>query len=166
MNFTFGQFIAIVGGSSAVTVGLISWASRLIGERIASKWRRDEQTEVELLRNALAGDKLLLESSIRGFQTSQDAHQPKRLSAIEALWSEVLRLREEFTQPVFFCSIFLPEEYDSLLRDRGDLIAPIAEFSVDSIAQKTQGSALLERERPYLGETLWLQFFIYRAFLA
>ena len=154
-----------MGGSSLLVVGLLSWIGRLMGERVASKWRRDEQTMIELLRNALAGDKLLFESAIRGFQVGQDAHQPKRLSAIEALWSEVLRLREEFSQPVFFCSIFVPAEYDSLLRERGDLIALIAEFNIQSIAENMRQGGLLERERPYLGETLWLQFFIYRAFL-
>ncbi|HEX4030082.1 MAG TPA: hypothetical protein VHX20_06935 [Terracidiphilus sp.] len=165
MSFTLGQLVALWGGSSVVVVGVSSWLSQLISERIVSKWRRDEQTTIEILRSALARDKLLLESATKGFQTGQDAGQPKRLAAIEKLWIEVLRLREEFSQAVFFCSLILPDEYDSILRDRKDLVAQIAEFNVQSIAEKLQRNIELESERPFFGETLWLQFFIYRAFL-
>jgi len=166
MNLTLSQMLALCGGSSVVAIGVSGWLSRLVSERIVSKWRRDEQSTIEIVRNALTVARVPLESAVKGFQASHDAHQPKRLGAVERLWIEVLRLRDEFSQPIFFCSIFMPGEYESLLKSRKDLLTPIATIDSEVIVAVVKKSKSLECDRPYLGETLWLQFFIYRAFLA
>jgi hypothetical protein len=165
MNISLSQLIAIAGTLFAATLGANSLISRMVLEKVLSKWRRDEQSMIEVVKSALTSDRVLLESSIKGFQTGIDTSQPKRLEAIEQLWGEVLRLRGAFSQPLFFCSVFLPEEYESMMRDRRDLIALISVFDEKAIGEQAALSSDLERTRPYLGETLWLQFFIYRAFL-
>lgn len=165
MDLSAGQIVACMGGASVVAAGVSSFFSKMVIERVLSKWRRDEQTLVEVVKADLASERVLLESSTRGFQSGIDANQPKRLASIERLWAEVLRLRGVFSFPVFFCTIFVPDEYADLLRNRPELFESLRELDSQTITTNMKESNKLENERPYLGETLWLQFFLYRAFL-
>jgi hypothetical protein len=88
----------------------------------------------------------------------------KRVSAAERLWSAVLKLKEDLSMPVLFFTILLPSEYDSALMDgkMHDVVSSITDARVSAALIRTSD---IERDRPYLGETLWSQFFSYRAFL-
>lgn len=165
MNITFGQLVALFGGWSIILVAIASWLGRMSSERLLSRWRRDEQALAENLRNVLANDRLMLETANRTFAAGQDVSQAKRLTAIEHLWSGVLRLRQKLSAPVFFFSILLPSEYDSAIRLGKPFAAALKGVTQEALSEAVLETEALESDRPYLGETLWLQFFVYRAFL-
>jgi hypothetical protein len=87
------------------------------------------------------------------------------MSAIEKLWIGVLSLRADFARVLFFYQILLPTEYDSEYKSGRTLAASIEDVNDDTTIAAIQRVDPVEQERPYLGETLWLKFFIYRAFL-
>ena len=167
MPLTFGRLIALLGGWSVLMIAISGWVSHMIGEGLLSKWRRKEQAELESLRSVLANDRLSLESAAKSFQTGQDLNQQKRLAAVERMWAATLELRKNFSAPVFFLSILLPTEYDVAVRGgKGKgIAAAVADLTLESIGKSMESADLIEQDRPYLGETLWLQFFTYRAFL-
>jgi hypothetical protein len=165
MNFTIRQLGAIVGGWSIILIALSSWISRILTERFLSKWRRDEQASIEAIRGALASDRLLLESAIKSLQAGHDVNHQKRLTGIDHLWNSVLNLRSKFSGVVFFYGILLPEEYDPVFKKDPAIAASLANIDDAFITDAIRSSEEIESERPYLGETLWLRFFIYRAFL-
>lgn len=78
----------------------------------------------------------------------------------------MLELRQRLSKPVYFFSILLSGEYDSI-RDKkdGTLAAAITSVDDDLMMAALKPSSNAELDRPHLGETLWLRFFIYRAFL-
>ena len=102
--------------------------------------------------------------AIRSFQAGQDANHEKRLAAVEELWTDVLHLRDKFSEVVLFYDILLPGEYDAVYKKGGALGAAISTVDEKFINDAMRPVEMLERQRPYLGETLWLRFFIYRAF--
>jgi hypothetical protein len=94
-----------------------------------------------------------------------DLFQQKRLAAVEQLWSSVLALRESLRGPVFFFGTLLPTEYDDVARDKGSAIgASISSLSDETILAGIKPASDVETLRPCVGETLWLQFYVYRAF--
>ncbi|MFP5207555.1 MAG: hypothetical protein ACLGSH_19535 [Acidobacteriota bacterium] len=137
----------------------------MILERLASSWRRDEQSAVETVKHALSSERLLLESAIRGAQMGRDSIQDRRMAAIEKLWIGVLSLRADFSRVLLFYQILLPSEYDAEYKADRALAASIKDLSDQTNIAAIQRVDSVEQERPYLGETLWLKFFIYRAFL-
>lgn len=137
----------------------------MFSERLFSRWRRAEQSELEKLRNVFGTDRLLLESAARSFQVSQDSYQQKRLIAVERIWAAVIRLRQDFSRPVFFFSILIPSEYAKQLDNREMLGASMETVTPESISDVMKWTQELESDRPFLGETLWIQFFAYRAFM-
>lgn len=165
MTLTMGKLIALFGGWSIIVAGLCSWFVKILNEKLFSKWRTEEGAKLEKLRAEVGKDRLLLESASKSFQSGNELLQQKRLASVELLWAEVLRLRERFSAPVFFFSILVPSEYDKALTDGGPLEASVRDIDDPFITGAIKDAADLEKDRPYLGETLWLQFFIYRAFL-
>lgn len=159
------NLIGLLGGWAVIVVAAAAWLNRLIIERILSKWRRDEQSLAESVRAELARHKLLLEAGIRGFGAGQDVIRERRVMAVEHLWAAVLTLRQRLGGPVFFFGILLPSEYDAALRKQDAITASVQDVDEHTILEATEETTALEAERPHLGETLWLRFFIYRAFL-
>jgi hypothetical protein len=117
------------------------------------------------IKHALSSDRVLLESALRGAQQGLDASHNLRLTAIGGLWEGVLSLRNDYSGVVFFYNILLPSEYDSAYRKGESLAASIRDLDDEKNMAAIKRVDSIERERPYLGETLWLRFFIYRAFL-
>jgi exonuclease VII small subunit len=154
-----------MGGWTAISVGISSWLGKVSSERLISRWRANEQAQLESIRGELANDRLLLESATKSFQSGQNLYQEKRLTAVELLWQEVLTLREKFSAPVFFFTILVPSEYDNALNSNDYFNAYLKDVDDEFIVKAVRGTEGIEKSRPYLGETLWLQFFIYRAFL-
>lgn len=146
-------------------VGASAWLSRLIHERLASRWRREEHEALEQVRSSLESSRMLLEAAIQSYSGGQSVFQARRVEAIEHLWSSVVEMREAFAGVFTFYSVLLPEEYARAYRDNRGAAALIQDVTDETIAAVLQASKSVERYRPHLGETLWSQFFIYRAFL-
>lgn len=159
------SLIGLFGGGAVIVGAVTLWLSRLMTERVLSKWRREEQSFVEIMRAEQARHNLLLEAGIKGFGAGQDVICERRVIAVEHLWANVLLLRERFQGPVFFFGILLPSEYDAALRKQDAFSASVQDVDERTTLAAIKETAALEGERPHLGETLWLRFFIYRAFL-
>jgi hypothetical protein len=163
---TFKDLIAILGGWTVISVAAIAWATKLVNERIFSKWRKNEQSALEALRHTLSSERVLLESAIRGSQQGQDLSHEKRLAAIERMWSAVIKLRTTADGMRYFFGILLPSEYDLIFSGKQDsLAASIANINDEFVTDAMKAIDDVELDRPYLGEILWLRFFIYRAFV-
>ncbi len=163
---TFKQLIALLGGWTVITAASVAWATKLVNERIFSKWRKDEQSTLEGLRHSLSSERLLLESAIRGSQQGQDLSHEKRLLAIEHMWSAVMKLRAASDGIRYFLGILLPSEYDLIFTGKQDTFAAaIANINDDFVTGAVKAADDVELDRTYLGEILWLRFFIYRAFV-
>ena len=163
---TFKQLVAILGGWTVITAAAVAWATKLVNERILSKWRKDEQAALEGLRHSLSSERVLLESAIRGSQQGQDLSHEKRLLAIEHMWSAILKLRAVSDGMRYFFGILLPSEYDLVFAGKQDTFAAaIANINDDFVTGAMKTVDDVELDRPYLGEILWLRFFIYRAFV-
>jgi hypothetical protein len=165
MALSVHSLVAIVGGWSIILLGVSSWLSHLLSDRLISKWKSEEDARLETLRSALTNDRLLLESAIKSFESGQTLYQEKRLEAVEVLWNATLKLRERFSAAVFFFTILAPDEYDDALKTDQALNASIEPINDAMITGAMKDDENLERVRPYLGETLWSQYFIYRAFM-
>jgi hypothetical protein len=135
-----------------------------------SKWSDPEEFERQAAKvvEALRGGRR------SGSQLPKGAGEPakapdliaqKRLSAVETLWSVVLDLRERLWAPVFFYTILMPSEYDSVFEKDSKMHKVVASITDELIADSMRRTSRVENDRPFLGEVLWGQFFIYRAFL-
>lgn len=165
-ELTFKQLIAILGGGTVISAAAIAWLTKLVSERILANWRKAEQSALEAVRHSLSSERILLESAIRGSQQGQDLSHEKRLAAIERMWSAVLKLRATADGMRYFFGILLPTEYDLIFSGKqGSFAAAVANINDEFVTNEMKAVDATELDRPYLGEILWLRFFIYRAFV-
>jgi hypothetical protein len=161
---TFTEIITIVGGWSVIVGGLSAWAGKLLSERATLNWKQAHQKEIEDLKDQIARERLVIDTAIGSFSFGQQKAQEKRLQAIESLWHSVLEVRRACQPAIIFYSILLPSEYNDLFTNP-KLQKSFSQLNYESTLGTISASDDLEKQRPYLGETLWYLFYLYKAIL-
>jgi hypothetical protein len=144
-------------------LGLAAFFNKLATERLLSKWRREEGAALESVKDQLSNERLLFETALKGYQLTQDTSQQKRLSAADRLWKALLQIRSDFSPVIFFFEILLPAEYQESLEENAGIAEAVEPVTMQWINQNLAIAAELEADRPYLGESLWTKFAIYRS---
>jgi hypothetical protein len=164
MNMTLTEIIALLGGWAVIVGGLVVWIGKLVSERVTLNWKEQQHKEMATLEAQLARDRLVMETAIFSFSSGQKAAQEKKIQAAEKIWKHVLEIRKICQSAIFFYSILKPSEYNEVFT-KPKIKAMISNLDDSVIDQISSNPENLESNRPFLGEKLWLLFFIYRAFL-
>ena len=172
---------AATGGIGAVVVVagigvVIFWARAWIGTRIREAIHVSAQKGLEEYKSDLRSDENTLLEEVRKLNTQLQAVQGTanagliegqrvaaewRAKTADAIWREVLRLRHDTPAVLTYLDILTPDEYQ-LFVTRTDL----RELALSLNDERTWfWNPDAEQVRPFLGEELFLKFFIYRAWL-
>jgi hypothetical protein len=93
----------------------------------------------------------------------QDALDAQIIDSMEKLWERVLAIREFSSRFTFFQSILLEEEYGDVVSGKIKGIVPV--ISQEEFDKQVHNlTADIEIVRPFVGETIWLLYYIYAAF--
>jgi hypothetical protein len=165
MEQTIKDVILLLGGWTVIITGIVSFISYLTTQKIIGSWETKNQSEIEILRNNQAETQLLLKDTISTISSSQSLLQTRRVEAVDKLWKAVLDLKIHYSPVTLFFGITLPIEYKSVLAN-SPMFTGLRTLNDNYIINFPQDEeTYVENFRPYLGETLWLYFFVYRAFL-
>jgi len=164
MEQTIKDIALLLGGWTVVITGIISFISYLATQRIIGSWDVKNQRELETLRSNQAETQLLLKDTISTISSSQSLLQERRVEAVDKLWKAILAMKQHYSPITFFFTITLPHEYRAALSNSA-IFEGLREIDDEYITNPPSEVAETEKLRPYLGETLWLHFFVYRAIL-
>ena len=117
-----------------------------------------------MLRNNQVETQLLLKDTISTISSSQSLLQTRKVEAVDKLWEAMLALKEHFLPVTVFFSFTLPREYKTAI-NLPKISVGLKIIDKAYIFNYLQKTTELEKFRPYLGETLWIYFFAYRAIL-
>lgn len=169
MDWIFQKVNALVssiGGWVILLTGITAWIGTLITNRLNTKWKKDQDREIEELRSELSRSSSIVNTAVAMFSAGHQFSQERRLKAIEAMWSAMLGLRSYSSRAILPYVILVPSEYASALNN-STLSSGISDYNELELANKVdEVSKIVEPQRPFLGEQLWKMFYIYRAFLA
>ncbi len=164
MEQTIKDIALLLGGWTVIITGIFGFISYLATQRIIRSWDWKNQQELETLRNYQAETQLLLKDTISTISSSQSLLQERRVEAVDRLWKAILMMKQHFSPVTFFFTITLPHEYKVVLKNSA-ISEGLREIDDEYISKLPNGITELENFRPFLGETLWLYFFVYRAIL-
>lgn len=91
-----------------MVTGLVS----LFKQKKIMKWGDEYQRGIESLKGDIHKSNEIMKSSLNTFSQGYNQAQEKRLSAIEEMWDNVLKIREYSSKIVTFYTFLLPEEYN------------------------------------------------------
>ena len=158
------DIVLLLGGWTVIVTGIVSFISYLATQRIIRSWDIKHQRELEILRNNQAETQVLLKDTLSTISSSQSLLQNRRVEAVDRLWKAVLALKAYYSPVTFFFTIALPNEYKTALAN-STIFEGLRKIDDNYIVNYPEEVSNLEDCRPYLGENLWLHFFVYRAFL-
>ena len=153
-----------LGGIAAVVVWIARWLATRWAQRLHLAWQHEYDTQLEELRAEMSAREAALGAALSSGAAAHLAAQGRRMEALQELWQSVVDLRERCATALLPYMLFLPEEYATALHDSRfiRMIEGLKEQDVLDIG--TDVAASVERLRPFLGQRLWMFFWIYRAF--
>jgi hypothetical protein len=164
MNLNITEIIAVLGGWTLIISAISAWIGKLVAEKVTLKWKEQQKKELNKMTHQLASDRLIMESAVSNLSSGQKVAQEKKIQAIEILWKNIIEIRDGLQSAITFYKILLPSEYNDVFT-KSNMRLMISDLNEGQIAQTISKTYDTEIYRPYLGEKLWLLFFIYRAFL-
>lgn len=164
MQINWEQFILTLGSSSVVLIGIIKWVGALVGKKLVKVWETQKEEQIELLKDQLDKNRLVLHNSIQTIQNSQSSIIERRLEATTELWKSILKIRHFASSATLYYSTFSPEFFPSSYKSN-DIAHILSEYTLESINAFSKEITTLELHRLFVGEKLWLSFTVYFVFL-
>ena len=154
--------IGAVGGASLLVVALSSWLGKIWASRILENDRQKYANQMEMLKTTNENYINSLSLTHSAYLENSKAFTEKRITAIQILWEEIVRLRDERPSPIIWLDILMPSEYEHF---KTNPKLQYAEKSVDfeSIAEAMKSNADLVR--PFLDDRAYQIFWAYRALI-
>ena len=163
------QIIQILGGLGVVISGLAILIGRLLNQRLLSNWQLSNETKVAELKGLITQNNLISSNLITMYGNNFQKFLDKRLEATEFLWGSILKLRNSIPPPISLClEILHDEEFTNEKLNQGtikladEILKIRKEFEMEKL---TEDNILINQFRIYLSDSLWLQYFVYRAFI-
>ena len=167
--------IGALGGASAIVGGLAAWLGKIWADKLLLKesikyqkeieeFKNRYTTELEYLRAGITEKQDLLNNTYSALSSGYAASHERIVLAMEELWKTIMEIQEFVSPQIFFYQLLLPKEYNDLFNDTNQLnrVIPIKPtVEIDKHTLKVGQS--MEHKRIFIGEKLWLQFYVYRA---
>ncbi|MBF2095759.1 MAG: hypothetical protein IGR80_13500 [Synechococcales cyanobacterium K44_A2020_017] len=171
---TAAAVIASVGGASIIIFGISTWLGKVWAEKVylknsslhskeLEKLKKHYAIELEQLKSEISQRQDFLSTSLSALSSGYISSRERTLVAIEILWKKILEIKAQVSEVTFFYSILLPSEYSEAASNKTTNIIPEINPSKldDTFAQV---SIEVSEMRPFLGESLYRLYYIYRAF--
>ena len=163
------EFWGAAGGSAIAIVvvvlllGILSYALRVwIRAFIGGAVTYDFDLKLEEQKNEMRrlGDQLssVQSAANAAFLEAQRAAAEKRIAAAEELWREVIRIRAEAAPAVGFQDLLLEDELN-----KPEVYKSLKDMMSSDVLEAALRNLTIDGVRPFVGEALYFQFYIYRA---
>jgi len=147
---------------------------RKITLEIESSIKNKYDSKIETLKSELNISQSILTSSLLNQTEGIKAVNEKRLKSIEKLWSDILECESLIQQIRFLDTITTINEFETINKNK-DYFNPKFKETTDYLFQNLDTKRLveysdlsknLEKDRPYIGEDLWLHKFYFDQFVS
>lgn len=171
----FDTLLVSVGGSLVVCLAVGRWVLERIGKKMEITWtgqvnreleafRNQNTAELEQLRSELVERRDDLASIRSALAVGHAASHDRVVESIGKLWTAMLRIRDFAGRMTVVHDFVLPNEFEDQ-RHHYKLLDMVPDHSDQSFMEEVQSlDPEIEPLRPFLGESLWRKYYVYRAF--
>ncbi len=156
-----GASIGVIGGWVAITLAIAAWLANRLSSRIEQRWQHSLDSQLEQVKADLSKNRDLLNSSLKALGFSSEKMVEKRIEAIHTLWRGMTSIRRSFGIAFMFYDLTAIKEYGD---PQSLAFAESFNFGAAHLELK-EADDEIRRLRPFLGETLYMQWEMYRAFI-
>lgn len=109
--------LGAVGGAGVVIIALSTWLSKVWANRILETDRNRYASEIEALRLSNQNFINALSLTNSAYLESKKAFTEKRIDAVQTIWAQIIKLRDERPSSIIFLDILTLEEYPELSKN-------------------------------------------------
>lgn len=152
--------LGAVGGAGVVIVALSTWLSKVWANRILEADRNKYASEMESLKlsNQSFINSLSLTNS--AYLENKKAFTEKRIDAVQLIWEQIIKLRDERPSPIIWLDIFTPQEYSKFTTDPK---FSFAKKATDPEAMNALIHSEADLARPFLDDRSYQLYWGYRS---
>ena len=170
---TVNQLILILGGWTVIISSVVYFISNRVADRLSIKWKETSDSNIAKLQGELTKNNNSLNSLITLYAANYHQAQDRRIKAIEILWINLLQFKGFIPGSGHMVyNIFLEKEiegYWTSENENKNFLAARNSFlevnESEHIHKYYEFINLIEKERPFIGERIWLYYDIYKTFL-
>lgn len=147
---------------------IISYLAYLIKDYFLEKWKGAQIKEVEALKSELEKSNLLVEKISNSISSTYLDTNKRRVENIEQVWAIMMKMKWQIPPLVNFAYKALTrEELENLPNSTNiSLQDLISQFNPeDFFNSQHELFTQAEQKRPFLGENMWMHFYVYQAFI-
>lgn len=170
-----GGTLAALGGTTVICLGVGKWFADRLADRLKTEWtfkhNRDleelksmHSIELERIRAELAENREMIASARAAISTGYAGAQSRVLEAVDSMWRKILVMRVSSSRLLFPYLVFAPEEIEApaFAEKLSEMVPLISDKQLQQTLDEVTEAA--EDTRPFLGESLWRSFSLYRSF--
>lgn len=152
--------LGAVGGAGVVIVSLSTWLSKVWANRILEADRNRYANEMESIKLSNQNFINSLSLTNSAYLENKKVFTEKRIDAVQVIWEQIIKLRDERPSPIIWLDIFTPQEYSKFTTD------PKLSFAKEATDPEAM-NALIHSEadlaRPFLDDRSYQLYWGYRS---
>jgi hypothetical protein len=170
---TITQLVAIFGGWTALIACIVYWLSKRVVEKFNIHWKETSDKNIARLQSELDKNNSTLNSLITLTASNYHQAQQRRIQAIEVLWKNLLLYKEIIPIGGYTVyGILTDKELETyftrqtdngyFLHDRNSITNLLEPSYLPEYFNRT---AIIDTERPFIGEKIWSNYKILQGFI-
>ena len=167
-NPSIWNFFKLITIWIAILSSIISFIAYFIKDYFLNKWKGDQQNEIETLKSQLEKSNLLIGNISNSISSTYLNSHTKRVEEIEKVWKGMMKMKKEMPGLVFTAyTILTKNEVENIPTDTNKHIQlSITNFKPQDYFNSNYEIMLdVQNGRPFIGENLWIHFYVYQSFL-
>lgn len=156
---------------SVIIIGIATWLSTLVNQRLSQKWQQAKALELEGVKNNLTQQSKFISDLTNHYSQTHRKLLDKKIEASEIIWQSILNMKQTFPTPVLVIYQILTESeitYDNLkssnFREALESDSFVNIF-VKNAKDLREASLPINKNRLFLSEELWLLSRAYEGFI-
>lgn len=167
-NMDNWTLIKILGGLTIVLSSIISFFAYFIKDYYIDKWKFNYQIEIEKLKTQLNQNNIILNNLTNSISNIYLSSNEKRIEYLDKVWNGMMVIKQNIPSLIYIAyNILSKEEIIDLPNTKNKYIRKdIDEFEPEKYFVNNNNIINeIEKTRPFIGEKLWIIFFVYQAFI-
>lgn len=170
---TLNQIALLLGGWTIIFSTILYFISNRIADKLNIKWKESSEKNITILQSQLTKNNNSLSHLISLYGTSYHQAQERRIKAIEVLWINLLQFKGTIPSTGHLIyNILSDDEIEAYWKketnNKNFLAGQNILLNINEIERSNKILALIteiEKERPFIGENIWLYYDIYKTFI-
>lgn len=155
------KLITALGGFTVIIASVFAYLGKKLADNIFKRFETHQTKQIELFKNSISRQNSLIKQVASDHSKSFHEFNQKRIEAIDLMWKEILKIKEILEEVLFIDSILTYEELENIYKSDNDKTKTRLRILYNIDLTKVAITNELKEFKPYISNSMWLNYEIY-----